>query len=128
MNDMEVLPPCFTYDPRISTIFIYICGDVLPKLLENERASREMQCRKTGVIDALADDLRRRARNELDDPGRNTGLCKDPIDQVIGVCSCGRWFPHHRVSDKSRCYCDVSSTVVANRTRAYPREDYHQWQ
>jgi hypothetical protein len=89
MDDMEVLTPSFAHNARITFEDVEIVCDVPPQLFEDRCASGEVQRRKIRVRDGLSDDLRRRSRNKLDNPGRYAGFCEDLVDEIVGICC--RW-------------------------------------
>lgn len=70
-------------DAWIALIFVDICSDVLPQLLEHERAPSEVQRSKLAMRDRLRDDFWRRARHELDDPGGYASLGKNLVHEVV---------------------------------------------
>ena len=64
-----------------------VSGNVLPELLEDEGAAREVKRGEAGVRDNLGDDLGGWARDKLDDACRNASLFEDLVDEVVGVGS-----------------------------------------
>lgn len=109
VNDMEVLSTSFADNPRITSVFIEICGNILPKLLEHKGASSEMQRCKIGVFDGLCHDFRRWSRYKLDDTRRDASLGENLINKVIRIGSRRRGLPNHHISNQRRCYVKPGS-------------------
>lgn len=100
VNNMEVLSTGFTDNPRVTSVFIEIRSDILPKLPEYKGASGEVQRCKIGISDGLCHDFGRRPRHKLDDTRRDTGLRENLVNKVIRIGGCRRGLPNHNVPDQ----------------------------
>ena len=97
-------PTSLANDAWIALILIDVCGDVLPQLLEHERAPSEMQRSKVAMRDCLRDNLWGRAWHKLYNSGRHASLGEDLVNEVVGIRRCGRGLPNDDVANEGGCY------------------------
>jgi hypothetical protein len=91
-------PTSLSNNPRITLIRVQVGRNVLPQLLKNEGASREMQRGKARMGNSLCDDLRGGSGHELDDARGQTGFLENFIHNVVRVRRHGRRLPDHDIS------------------------------
>jgi hypothetical protein len=124
-------PTSLANDAWIAPIIVDVGGDVLPQLLENERASGKVQRGELAVRDGLRDHFQWRSRHELDGAWGNAGFGEDLVYDVIRIRCCGRGLPDDDIANQSRCYIgnkrersEGQGWRIGDSDR---REDYRQW-
>jgi len=101
VNNVPILSTSFSYNPWVTFVNVYVRSNVFPKTLEYACAAREMKRSKIGVFDCGLNELRS-TWYELDDTGRNTGLCQNIVHKIIRVGCSRSWLPYYNIADECR--------------------------
>lgn len=72
-------------NPRIAFVDVEVLCDVLPQLFEDSSTPGEVKTGEERVGNCLGDDIRGRARHELNNARWDAGLLQQLVNNVIGV-------------------------------------------
>ena len=106
VNELEVLATGLADNARVAQVPVNVVADLLPERAEDVGRAGKVETGEHAVREDLVDErdgrVAVRARKELNDVLRETGLEEDVEDEPRGVGRARRRLPDEDVADKSR--------------------------
>lgn len=128
VDEVEILAASLADNTRVALVDVQVGRDVLPELLENERAAGKVQGSEVWAGDCLTDDLLCGSWHELNHAGRDAGFCKDLVHDVVGVERCWGGLPEDSIAHQSRsCHTTSENTTNHGGMMTDLQTGFHQW-
>ena len=107
--EVEVFTTGLSNNSRVASVLVEVGGNVLPERLEDVSRSGKVETGKLSVLNALLDNVGRRARDELDHAWGETSLKQELVGKVVGIGTSRGWLPNGDVAHDGGSKDEVTS-------------------